>query len=114
MENATIQKLASSGLGDFTLPKADTESRGTDPGKVDEACGTLTTESSDIHGFIDELETTKTKLLASWEGESADKFETQFPKLISVFEQIPTCVNSIATWASEVSAGYVKIDQGSF
>lgn len=114
MENATIQKLASSGLGDFTLPKADTESRGTDPGKVEAACSDLTRESDQIHSFIDELETTKTQLLASWEGESADKFGTQFPKLINVFEQIPTCVNSIARWAGEVSLGYVKIDQGSF
>lgn len=108
-----IQQLATSGLGDFTLPKADTESRGTDSGKVDEACSTLTNESGRIGDFITDLETTKTQLLANWEGVSADKFETQFPKLISVFEQIPTCVNSIATWATEVSTQYIRIDQAS-
>ena len=114
MGNAKVEQLAISGLSDFTLPKADTESRGTDPAKVDEACTTLSDESRQIKDFVTDLETTKTQLLASWEGESADKFETQFPKLISVFEQIPTCVDSIAAWAREVSEGYVKIDQGSF
>lgn len=114
MENAVIEKLATSGLDDFTLPAADVESRGTNPTIVENACSELEAESAKITGFISELDSTKTQLLLSWEGESADKFAANFPKLIEAFQDIPKCVNSIAAWAEEVKDAYVKIDQSSF
>lgn len=114
MENAVIEKLATSGLDDFTLPAADVESRGTNPTIVENACSNLEAESAKIDSFVNELESTKTQLLLNWVGESADKFETNFPKLIQAFQDIPKCVNSIAAWAEEVKDAYVKIDQSSF
>lgn len=114
MENAVIEKLATSGLDDFTLPAADVESRGTNPTIVESASSDLEAESAQISSFVADLENTKTQLLASWEGESATKFEANFPKLIQAFQDIPKCVNSIAAWAEEVKDAYVKIDQASF
>lgn len=114
MEDAVIEKLAVSGLDEFTLPAADVESRGTNPTIVENACSELEAESANITGFISELDSTKTQLLLNWEGESADNFAGQFPKLIEAFGNIPTCVNSIAAWAEEVKDAYVKIDQSSF
>lgn len=111
MENEVVQKLASSGLDDFSLPKADTESRGTNPTIVEAACNDLTSESGKISNFVTDLETTKNQLLSSWEGASAETFRSKFPELISCFEQIPTCINSISDWATEVSKGYQQIDQ---
>lgn len=114
MDNGEIQKLAAQGLDDLALSNADVESRGTNPGIVESASETLTTESNEINSFIAELEDTKSQLLANWEGESAEKFASKFPQLIEAFGQIPKCVSSIAEWAKEVSDGYVKIDQASF
>lgn len=114
MENAVIEKLATSGLDDLTLSAADVESRGTNPSIVENACSELEAESAQIDGFVAELENTKSQLLASWEGVSADRFASNFPKLIQAFQQIPKCVNSIATWAEEVKDAYIKIDQASF
>lgn len=114
MANGVIEKLASSGLDEFSLPAADTDSRGTNPTVVENACSTLDAESASIDAFVAELESTKSQLLANWEGESATKFETNFPKLIQAFQQIPKCVGSIADWAEEVKEAYVKIDQASF
>ena len=114
MENAVIEKLAVEGLGDLTLSKADVESRGTNPAIVESACSCLEAESAQIDSLVSDMESTKTQLLASWEGESAAKFEANFPKLIQAFQQIPKCINLIATWAEEVKDAYVKIDQGSF
>ncbi len=114
MDNGTVQKLASQGLDDLTLSGADVESRGTNPAIVESASNTLTEEGNAIGNFVNELEDAKTHLLANWEGESAEKFASKFPQLIEAFGQIPTCVSSIAEWAMEVSAAYVKIDQASF
>lgn len=111
MENEVVQKLAASGLEDFALPKADTESRGTNPAVVESACSDLNSESGKIGSLVTELETTKSQLLSNWEGASADAFKTKFPELISFFEQIPTCINSISDWATEVSKKYEQIDQ---
>lgn len=114
MENGVIEKLATSGLDSFELSTADVESRGTNPQIVESASSALRSESTSIGNFVSELETTKSQLLANWKGESATKFETNFPKLIQAFEQIPKCVTSIADWAEEVKDAYVKIDQASF
>lgn len=114
MENAVIEKLATSGLDDFTLPAADVESRGTNSTIVESACSDLEAESAKIESFVNELDITKTQLLLNWDGDSAAKFETKFPNLIQAFQDIPKCINSIATWAEEVKDAYIKIDQSSF
>ena len=114
MSNTNMESLATNGLDDLTLSAADVESRGTDTGIVDTACAELTNATTSIAAFIEELETTKNQLLENWEGSSADGFATKFPELISAFSQIPTCVNSIAEWASELSKKYIEIDNASF
>ena len=114
MSSSNIESLAINGMDELCLSAADTESRGTDSGIVEAACTELTNQASSIVTFVGELEATKTQLLANWEGVSADGFEAKFPELISAFEQIPTCINSIADWADELSKKYIEIDNASF
>ena len=103
--------LATNGLGTFDLPVVDVDQVGGASQVVEEACGILKQKAGRLEELKDELDAAKVSLLdGDWTGQAADEFAAAFPKMISAFEEIAPCINSIATWAESTMEAYGSVD----
>lgn len=99
-----------SALGSFEIPEVDTESRGTDAAVTDgiELLTTAISEFTSIHQTIGSV---GTKMLDGWYGDTAEKFETEFPKLITEIEEIVEVIKGYKTKAEIADADYKNCDK---
>lgn len=102
--------LAQNGLPELTLVAEETIKVGGQSQVVKSACDKLATYSENLSGFITQLETQKAEIIADWDGAAKDTFDTEFPGLISEFKKVPGAIDSLKDWATDVMAGYDKVD----
>lgn len=103
--------LATSGIGEFCLPKVDLERLGGNKTQVSGSSENLMQLARNLGGLRAELETLRSSLLdGSWTGQAADEFAVQFPRVIEAFERIEPCIRSIADWAQSTMNSYETAD----
>lgn len=103
--------LATKGLGTFDLPTVEEDKLGSENQIVTEACDILKQRAGRLEELKEDLETAKASLLdGEWTGQAADDFATAFPKMISAFEEIAPCINSLANWAESTMEAYDAVD----
>jgi len=104
-------ELVKLSLPEFNLNVAGGTETGIDPTVVSQACDGLTEQVQVLKNFSMELTDRQQQIMQGWEGEAAEKLQTMFPTLIDAFDEIPTCVNSIAEWATSYASALIAIDQ---
>lgn len=107
--NESLMKM---GLPEFNISQtANSDTISVTASVVNEACDNLDKHAARLDNFIMDLENQKEEILRDWEGEAADKFRMEFPKMIEAFQAVPVSVRSISAWTMSTKNAFMKIDQ---
>lgn len=102
--------LATNGLGDFTLPAANTDTVGVETAKVNTAIANLEAKATELTNLVGDLETNGNEIMNGWEGDGKDQFANDFPNFLAAFGDVPKSITSLKEWTEDVLSGYGQID----
>ena len=104
--------LATNGLPEISLVgMAKTDSVGGSASKVKKAADELILCANSLKNFIVTLEDKRSEILVDWEGEAAEAFNTDFPKLLEAFSNVEPIIRSFAEWSSSTMDRYTALDK---
>ena len=103
--------LATNGLGEFTLPAANTDAVGVDTAKVNTVITNLEAKVTELTTLATDLETSGNEIMTGWEGAAKDQFSADYPAFLDAFGEVPKSIESLKAWTESVNTGYDKIDK---